>query len=93
MTMKILVSDDVRDVYKRQIQYNSRACMARYAAIARYVGLPGATDKQLTDSLVKAICAMNKELNLSLIHISLTRPAKRRTPKSCSGDWHMPISA
>ena len=32
------------------IQYNSRACMERYAQIARAIGLPGSTDKQLTDS-------------------------------------------
>jgi alcohol dehydrogenase class IV len=29
--------------------------MSRYARIARTVGLPGNTDKQLTDSLVEAI--------------------------------------
>ena len=46
------------------IQYNSRVCMNRYAAVARYLGLPGATDKQLTDSLVKAICALIKELGI-----------------------------
>ena len=46
------------------IQYNSRVCMNRYAAVARYLGLPGGTDKQLTDSLVKAICALNKELGI-----------------------------
>ena len=38
--------------------------MNRYAAVARYLGLPGGTDKQLTDSLVKAICALNKELGI-----------------------------
>ena len=32
------------------IQFNSRVCMSRYAQIARALGLPGATDKQLTDS-------------------------------------------
>lgn len=47
------------------IQYNSRAVMARYAAIARYLGLPGGTDKQLTGALVKAICELNKELNIA----------------------------
>ena len=61
------------DVYKRQphgccnaillpsvIQFNSRVCMSRYAQIARALGLPGATDKQLTDSLVEAVRAMNE---------------------------------
>ena len=47
------------------IQYNSRVAMPRYAAIARYLGLPGGTDKQLTDSLVKAIMEMNKALNIA----------------------------
>ena len=47
------------------IQYNSRVSMARYAAIARYLGLPGGTDKQLTDSLVKTIMEMNKALNIA----------------------------
>ena len=39
------------------IQFNSRVCMSRYAQIARALGLPGATDKQLTDSLVEAVRA------------------------------------
>ncbi len=46
------------------IQYNSRVCMERYAQIARTVGLPGATDKQLTDSLVEAVRAMNVKLGI-----------------------------
>jgi alcohol dehydrogenase class IV len=47
------------------IQYNSRVCMERYAEIARAVGLPGATDKQLTNSLVEAIRELNKKLNIA----------------------------
>jgi alcohol dehydrogenase class IV len=47
------------------IQYNSRVCMSRYARIARTVGLPGNTDKQLTDSLVEAIRGLNKKLNIA----------------------------
>ena len=47
------------------IQYNSRVCMERYADIARVVGLPGRTDKQLVDSLVKAIRTLNKKLNIA----------------------------
>lgn len=46
------------------IQYNSRVCMERYAQIARLVGLPGETDKQLTNSLVEAIRGMNKKLGI-----------------------------
>ncbi len=47
------------------IQFNSRVCMGRYAAIARYVGLPGQTDKQLTDSLVEAVRTFNRKLNIA----------------------------
>lgn len=46
------------------IQYNSKVCMERYAQIAREVGLPGSSDKQLTDSLVEAVRALNKKLNI-----------------------------
>lgn len=47
------------------IQYNSKVCMERYAQIARYVGLPGNTDKQLTDSLVEAVRTFNKKLGIA----------------------------
>jgi alcohol dehydrogenase class IV len=47
------------------IQYNSRVCMERYANIARILGLPGTTDKQLTDSLVEAVRSMNKKLGIA----------------------------
>lgn len=48
------------------IQYNSKACMARFADIARTMGLPGATDKQLTNSLVDALREMNRRLGIAL---------------------------
>ena len=47
------------------IQYNSRVCMERYATIARTVGLPGNTDKQLVNSLVDAIKELNKKLGIA----------------------------
>ncbi|NLG92727.1 MAG: iron-containing alcohol dehydrogenase [Clostridiales bacterium] len=47
------------------IQYNSRVCMERYAQIAREIGLPGATDKQLTNALVEAIRELNRKLNIA----------------------------
>lgn len=46
------------------IQYNSKACMGRYAQIAKALGLPGVTDKQLTNSLVDAVRALNKKLGI-----------------------------
>lgn len=47
------------------IQYNSKVCMERYAQIARSIGLPGNTDKQLVNSLVDSIRALNKKLNIA----------------------------
>lgn len=46
------------------IQYNSRVCMERYAQIAKSVGLPGVTDKQLTNSLVEAVRSLNVKLGI-----------------------------
>ncbi len=46
------------------IQYNSKACMSRYAQIAKIMGLPGATDKQLVNSLVETIRDLNKKLDI-----------------------------
>jgi alcohol dehydrogenase class IV len=46
------------------IQYNSRVCMERYAQIAKVMGLSGATDKQLTNSLVETVRALNKKLDI-----------------------------
>ena len=46
------------------IQYNSRVCMERYAQIAKVIGLPGSTDKQLTNSLVEAVRSLNKKLDI-----------------------------
>ena len=42
------------------IQYNAKECMERYADIARALGLPGSTAKQLTNSLVEEIRRLNK---------------------------------
>jgi len=47
------------------IQYNSRVCMERYAQIAKAMGLQGATDKQLTNSLVETIRDLNKKLSIA----------------------------
>ena len=47
------------------IQYNSKVCMSRFADIAKVMGLPGSTDKQLTNSLVEAIKELNKKLDIA----------------------------
>lgn len=47
------------------IQYNARVCANRYADISRMLGLPGSTDKQLTDSLIDSIKELNKKLSIA----------------------------
>lgn len=47
------------------IAYNSKVCMKKYAEIARFIGLSGATDKQLTNSLIEEINRLNRTLNIA----------------------------
>ena len=47
------------------IQYNSKVCMDRYATIAKAVGLPGNTDKQLVNALVDSIRELNRKLDIA----------------------------
>ena len=47
------------------IQYNYRACPGRYADIARAMGLSGASDKQLANSLVCALRGMNRRVGIA----------------------------
>lgn len=47
------------------IQYNSKACLDRYADIAKAIGLPGSTDAQLCNSLVEAIKDLNKKVGIA----------------------------
>lgn len=46
------------------MEYNRKACMDRYAQIARMLHLPGGTDAQLTDSLLCAIRGLNAQLGI-----------------------------
>jgi alcohol dehydrogenase class IV len=48
------------------IDYNKKACMGRYAAIAKALGLAGNTDDELVDSLTSMIKDMNKNMNIPL---------------------------
>lgn len=48
------------------IDYNKKACMDRYAAIAKALGLAGNTDDELVDSLTSMIKDMNKNMNIPL---------------------------
>lgn len=46
------------------IQYNAKCAESRYATIARYAGLEGKTDAELTKALCDKIDAFNKELGI-----------------------------
>ncbi|MFU0799985.1 MAG: iron-containing alcohol dehydrogenase [Xylanivirga thermophila] len=46
------------------IKYNSKTCMKDYADIARMLNLPGHTDKQLVESLIKAVEELNDKVNI-----------------------------
>lgn len=49
------------------IKFNSKEpeAMARYADIARFIGLAGDSDESLTDALIAEIKEMNKKLNIA----------------------------
>lgn len=46
------------------IQFNRKACEARYADIARSLGLPGATERQLVNVLIDKLRALNDSLDI-----------------------------
>lgn len=46
------------------IQFNKKNAEARYADIARFVGLAGGSDAELTQKLIDKINAMNKKLDI-----------------------------
>lgn len=46
------------------IEFNEVSCRERYAQIARSLGLPGLTDRQLVNSLVQAIKDLNARLGI-----------------------------
>lgn len=47
------------------VQFNSKDCGARYANVARYLGLEGNSDKDLVNSLINFIRGLNKKLSIS----------------------------
>ncbi|MEG2338345.1 MAG: iron-containing alcohol dehydrogenase [Clostridium sp.] len=46
------------------IDFNKKACMDRYAAISRRLGLAGSSDEELVDSLTTLIKDLNKKLEI-----------------------------
>ncbi|MCT8976970.1 iron-containing alcohol dehydrogenase [Clostridium sp. CX1] len=48
------------------IQFNSKACGDRYAAIAKTLGLAGTTEEELVDALIDMIQDMNKKMDIPL---------------------------
>ena len=47
------------------IRYNAKACLSRYADIARYIGLTGKDDAELVEKYVAKVEALNAELNIA----------------------------
>lgn len=48
------------------IQFNKKECLARYADLARVIGLPGRTDDQLVNAYEEAIRQLNREMDIPL---------------------------
>ncbi len=86
------------------IQYNSRACMGRYAQIARMLGLQGGTDKQLVNVLIDSIRQLNKKLGIAqtykengvseeLLNANIDAIAVNAVADPCTGSNPRPIDA
>lgn len=86
------------------IQYNKKACMSRYADLARIVGLPGHTDAQLVLSYEDAIRHLDRMMDIPLslkdygvpedLYLerrtpSLTMPSWMPAPRKTRGKWMM----
>ena len=61
------------------IRYNSKACLSRYADIARYIGLTGKDDQELTDKLVEKVEQLSRALCRRMCSWSVC-PRSPRTP-------------
>ncbi|MFA6939549.1 MAG: iron-containing alcohol dehydrogenase [Clostridiaceae bacterium] len=46
------------------IQYNSKSCGDRYAAISKRLGLTGETEEELVDALINFVRGLNKKLSI-----------------------------
>ncbi len=46
------------------IQFNSKTSLNDFAKLSRMLGLPGETERQLTNSLIKSIQELNAQLNI-----------------------------
>ncbi len=84
------------------IGYNSRVCLSRYAQIARAIGLPGATEKQLVNSLIDAIKELNRKVGIAqtykengvtdeLFYAKIDEIAKNAVLDPCTGSNPRPI--
>lgn len=47
------------------IRYNAKACLDRYADIARYIGITGKDDADLVEKLIEKVEAMNKTVDIA----------------------------
>lgn len=86
------------------IDFNKKACGGRYAEIAKTLGLPGATEDELIDSLTGLIQAMNKKMGIPLtlkefgvteadFQANADRISENAVKDACTGSNPRPITA
>ncbi|MCT8976734.1 iron-containing alcohol dehydrogenase [Clostridium sp. CX1] len=84
------------------IQFNRKTSEARFADIARAVGLPGSTNAMLTDSLIEMIRDLNKAMNIPLtlkdygiteedFNANLDSISKNALTDACTGSNPRPV--
>src|SRR6056297_189359 len=86
------------------IQWNRKNAEAKYAEIARYIGLAGNTDAELCDAYIEMIKEMNAEMKIPAslqaygidekeFMNNLTRISKNAAADACTGSNPRPTSA
>ena len=86
------------------IDYNKKVCAARYAEIARTIGLKGNTDDELVDSLTDYIRDLNRQLSIPStlkeygisekdFYDNVDRISKNAITDACTGANPRPITA
>lgn len=86
------------------IQYNQKACAAKYAKIAKRLNLAGNTDEELTASLVEFVRGLNKQLSIPStlreygvdqkeFETKVAMIAERAVADACTGANPRPVDA
>lgn len=86
------------------IQWNRKVSEAKYAEIARYIGLSGNSDKELCDAYISMIKSMNAEMGIPAslkeygideteYKANLSRVSKNAEADACTGSNSRPTTA